>query len=116
MTEAWRFRDGTLDQAIFNAVARFNEYRLPDSFAPGDVVIDVGAHIGSFAQAVLSRGCRNVTCVEPDRANFEIAAAHLRPHADSGHVRLVRAAAWRSDRHTDHLFIDGYQGSPEPFP
>jgi len=116
MSEAWSFRDGTLDQAIFNAVVLFNEYELPARFAPGDIVIDVGAHIGSFAQAVLSRGCQDVTCVEPDRANFEIAAAHLKPHADSGHVRLVRAAAWRSDRNTDELFIDGYQAFPESFP
>jgi hypothetical protein len=41
MTETWRFRNGTLDKAIFNAVVLFNEYRLPDSFAPGDIVIDV---------------------------------------------------------------------------
>jgi len=116
MSEAWSFRDGTLDQAIFNAVVLFNEYELPARFAPGDIVIDVGAHIGSFAQAVLSRGCQDVTCVEPDRANFEIAAAHLKPHADSGQVRLVRAAAWRSDRNTDELFIDGYQAFPESFP
>jgi len=58
MTGPWSFRDGTLDQAIFNAVVRFNEYRLPERFVPTDIVIDVGAHIGSFAQAVLSRGCR----------------------------------------------------------
>jgi len=116
MSEAWSFRDGTLDQAIFNAVVLFNEYQLPERFAPGDIVIDVGAHIGSFAEAVLSRGCQDVTCIEPDRANFEIAAAHLKPHTDSGHVRLVRAAAWRSDRNTDELFIDGYQAFPESFP
>ena len=57
LTEAWKFRNGTLDQAIFNEVVDDNEYRLPDRFAPGDVVIDVGTHIGSFVQAVLSRGC-----------------------------------------------------------
>ena len=113
MTEAWSFRGGTLDQAIFNAVVRFNEYRLPESFAPNDIVIDVGAHIGSFAQAVLSRGCRNVTCIEPDRSNFQIAAAHLKSHAESGHVRLVMGAAWRSDRNADELFLDGYRAFPQ---
>src|SRR5258708_2771055 len=100
MTGPWSFRDGTLDHAIFNAVVRFNEYRLPDRFAPGAIVIDVGTHIGSFAEAVLSRGCTNVTCIEPELTNFEIAAAHLRRHIDDGHVRLVRGAAWRSDRNT----------------
>src|SRR5436305_11744028 len=106
MTEAWRFRYGTLDHAIFNGVVRFNEYRLPYRFAPGDIVIDIGGHIGTFAHAVLSRGCENVTCIEPDAANFEIAADYLRPHIDSGSLQLVRGAAWRSDPNADQLRFD----------
>ena len=116
MTEAWRFRDGTLDKTIFNIVVLFNEYRLPPRFAPGDIVIDVGAHIGSFAHAVLSRGCENVTCIEADRTNFEIAAENLRPAIESGHVQLVRGAAWRSDRNTDELRFDGYHLFTESYP
>jgi FkbM family methyltransferase len=115
MTEAWRFRNGTLDQAIFNGVVVFNEYRLPDRFALGDIVIDVGAHIGSFAEAVLSRGCEKVYCIEADGANFEIAAENLRPHIENGHVQLVRGAAWRSDRNTDELYFDGYHPFPKSF-
>src|ERR1051326_1052387 len=49
MAEAWKFRHNTLDRAIFNGVVLFNEYQLPARFAPEDIVIDVGAHIGSFA-------------------------------------------------------------------
>jgi FkbM family methyltransferase len=116
MTEAWSFRNGTLDKAIFNGVVVFNEYRLPQRFEPGDIVIDVGAHIGSFAEAAVSRGCRNVTCIEPDRSNFEIAAANLRPHIEAGCVRLVRGAAWRSDRNTDELYFDGHHPFPQSFP
>jgi FkbM family methyltransferase len=115
MTEAWRFRNGTLDQAIFNGVVVFNEYRLPDRFAASDIVIDVGAHIGSFAEAVLSRGCEKVYCIEADGANFEIAAENLRPQLENGHVQLVRGAAWRSDRNTDELRFDGYHPFPESF-
>ena len=89
MTEPWTFRNGTLDQAIFNGVVVLNEYRLPERFAPGDIVIDVGAHIGSFAEAVVSRGCRNVSCIEPDRSNFEIAAANLTA-AYRGRLRRAR--------------------------
>jgi len=116
MTEAWRFRDGTLDQTIFNIVVLFNEYRLPRRFAPGDIVIDVGAHIGSFAHAVLSRGCENVTCIEADRTNVELAAENLRPDIESGRVRLVRGAAWRSDRNADELRFDGYHLFTESYP
>jgi FkbM family methyltransferase len=116
MTEAWRFRDGTLDRTIFNIVVLFNEYRLPDSFAAGDIVIDIGAHIGSFAHAVLSRGCENVTCIEADDKNFEIAAQNLASSIESRHVKLVRGAAWRSDGNTDQLRFDGYHAFTESYP
>jgi FkbM family methyltransferase len=109
------FRTGTLDQAIFNGVAARNEYRLPDRFAASDIVIDIGAHIGSFAQAVLSRGCKNVYCIEPDGSNFEIAADYLRPHIDSGSLLLERGAAWRSDWNKDELRFDGYHPFPKSF-
>jgi len=115
MTVAGGFRSGTLDEAIFNGVVGFNEYRLPDRFAPGDIVIDIGGHIGTFAQAVLSRGCENVYCIEPDGANYEIAADYLRPHIDNGSLQLERGAAWRSDRNTDELRFDGYHPFPKSF-
>jgi FkbM family methyltransferase len=115
MTEAWRFRPGTLDRAIFNGVVVFNEYRLPLRFAPGDIVIDVGAHIGSFAQAVLSRGCEKVYCIEADRSNVELAAVNLKPYIGLGYVRLVGGAAWRSDPNTDELYFDGYHPFPKSY-
>jgi FkbM family methyltransferase len=115
MIEPWTFRNGTLDEAIFHQVVRVNEYHLPDRFEPDDIIIDVGSHIGSFAQAVLSRGCRSLYCIEPDRSNFEIAAANLKPYVDRGCVQLVRGAAWRSDHNTDQLYFDGYHPFPKSF-
>jgi FkbM family methyltransferase len=116
MSAAWTFRNGTLDRAIFNGVVVFNEYQLPSGFASDDVVIDVGAHIGSFAEAVLSRGCADVYCIEPDPSNFAIAAANLRPYIDNGRARLVRAAVWRSDQNSDELYLDGYHAFPRSYP
>src|SRR6185295_8079913 len=116
MSGVWRFRDGTLDKTIFTLVVLLNEYQLPPRFAPDDVVIDVGAHVGSFAHAVLSRGCRKVYCIEADRANVELAAEHLRPDIENGRVQLVRGAAWRSDRNTDALRFDGYHAFTESYP
>jgi FkbM family methyltransferase len=115
MTEAWRFRPGTLDKAIFNGVVVFNEYQLPERFAPHEIVIDVGAHIGSFAQAAVSRGCENVYSIEPDHTNCEIAEENLRPYIEKGYVRLVCGAAWRSDPNEDELYFDGYHPFPESF-
>jgi FkbM family methyltransferase len=115
MSDTWTFRPGTPDRMIFNDVVGRNEYRLPDRFTPSDVVIDVGAHIGSFAYAVVQRGCRLVSCFEPDRDNCRSAATHLQSYVDAGQVRLSEKAVWRSDANDDQLRFDGYQPFPASF-
>lgn len=116
MTTDWNFRPSTLDRMIYNGVVLHNEYRLPDRFAPDDIIIDVGCHIGSFAHAALSRGCQSVYGVEPDPLNFVLASRHLKDSIDRGHVELVRAAVWRSDPNDDELRFDGYHPFPKSFP
>jgi len=116
VTEAWSFRPGTLDQMIFDGVVALDEYRLPDRFEPDDVVVDVGAHIGSFAYAVVLRGSEHVWSIEPDRTNCAFAAEHLAPYLDRGYVRLLHAAAWRSDPNDDDLRFDGYHVFPPSYP
>jgi FkbM family methyltransferase len=115
MPDVWTFRPGTADRLIFNGVVGFNEYRLPDRFTPSDVVIDVGAHIGSFGHAVVQRGCRSVYCFEPDRDNCRGAAEHLRGYIEAGWVRLSQLAVWRSDANDDQLRFDGYHAFPKSF-
>jgi len=115
MSEAWKFRNGTFDKGIFNGVVGHNEYSLPPVFAPEDIILDIGAHIGSFAYAALSRGSKNVYSIEPDRANFEIAAENLRPFVEKGYVQLVQGAVWRSDPNDDELRFDGYHPFPKSY-
>jgi FkbM family methyltransferase len=115
MAGVWTFRSGTVDRMIFNGVVGHNEYNLPDRFSPSDVVIDVGAHIGSFAHAAVQRGCRQVHCFEPDRDNCNNAAVHLREYIDAGWVRLAQTAVWRSDANDYQLRFDGYQMFPKSF-
>ena len=115
MVEAWRFRPNTLDQAIFNGVVLWNEYDLPGRFAPNDVLIDIGSHIGSFAEAASTRGCENIFCIEADRSNVEIAEVNLEPHIKKGFVKLLWGAAWRSDPNNDELYFDGYHPFPESY-
>ncbi|HEX6680578.1 MAG TPA: FkbM family methyltransferase [Gaiellaceae bacterium] len=116
MADAWTFRPGTLDQTIFDGVVALDEYRLPECFEPDDVVIDVGAHIGSFAHAVVLRGGEHVWSFEPDRTNYELAAEHLRQYVDQGYVRLQHAAVWRSDPNDDELRFDGYHAFTQSYP
>jgi FkbM family methyltransferase len=115
MNETWNFRNNTLDRMIFNGVVLYNEYELPDAFAPDDVVIDVGAHIGAFAHAAILRGCENVLSFEPDRENCKLAESNLREYIDKGIVRLTRGAVWRSDPNDDELRFDGYHQFPKSF-
>ena len=94
------------DIHIIHEVAVHNEYRLPDRFAPGDVVIDIGTHIGSFSYAALRRGCREVYTFEADKRNFECATENLKAFGRC--VRLHHKAVWRSDRPDDVLHASGY--------
>ncbi len=111
----WTFRRGTLDRMIFNGVVVGDEYRLPGRFAPTDIVIDVGAHIGSFAYAVTMRGGEHVYGIEPDRANCACARQHLKPYIERGHVQLMEGAVWRSDPNDDELRFDGYHPFPRSY-
>lgn len=101
-------RPDTLDGWIFDEIHTRNVYRLPESFSPRDVVIDIGAHIGLFTLAVLGRGCRRVHGVEADAENHGLAARNLKSYVDEGLVSLTHAAVWRSDDNDDVLRFSGY--------
>jgi len=100
------FRKGTWDRAIFLGIVARNEYRLPESFALHDIVIDIGMHIGGFCFAALMRGCVNVHGFEAERENFDLAVRNLQGFGER--VHLYHKAVWRSDRMGDTLFHGGY--------
>jgi FkbM family methyltransferase len=81
----------TLEQAV-GGIYEQREVSIRD----GDVVIDVGAHLGTFTRIALQHGARLVVAVEPDPVNaacFDRTFAH---EIADGRVRLVKAAAWHS--------------------
>ena len=83
-------RPGTSDKDVFIANYEQNEYRLPSDMQ-GQVVIDIGAHIGAFTYTVLERGPRGVTSIEPDPENAEIAFSNLNQF---NNVLFLKAACW----------------------
>ena len=95
LAEPFHVRPGTLDPNIFGDVFLGNEYELPARFAAGDVVIDVGAHVGSFSAACLVRGAGRVVAFEPVPANHALCRVNLARFGGRGEARL--AAVWRSD-------------------
>jgi len=97
------FRPGTFDEGVYKTTVLDNEYQLRDRFQPDDIIIDIGAHIGSFSYAVLIRGANHVYAFEADPANYACAVKNLKGFG--GRVTLRHKAVWRSDREIGKLFL-----------
>jgi FkbM family methyltransferase len=61
-----------------------------------DVVIDVGAHLGTFTRVALQRGARLVVAVEPHPVNAFCLERTFATEISEGRLRVVKAAAWHS--------------------
>ena len=72
-----RIRPGTWDSIIVKQVLVDNEYGLPADMS-GLTVLDIGAHIGSFAVACMRRYAKRVVCYEPDPENFVLLETNTR--------------------------------------
>jgi FkbM family methyltransferase len=69
----WSFRTNTVDESVFHSVVLHNEYFLPKRLRPEDTIVDIGAHIGSFALACHVRGSRRIHAFEPHPGNWRLA-------------------------------------------
>lgn len=103
-----RFRPGSDDDAIWNAVYSDAEYGIGD--VTGQTILDVGAHIGSFSALALARGAKHVWAFEPDITGFNC-LLHNAPAA-----RAYPVAVWRSDRPPTLLSLDRPNEPPEQNP
>jgi FkbM family methyltransferase len=85
-------RNGTWDHAIWTTI--HHDYpALPASFAPDEILLDVGCHTGAVCELGARRGA-TVVGYEANRENYTLAALNLAEHPS---VRLHLAAVWRSD-------------------
>ena len=101
MKTNFTFRPGTWDESIFDCVNKHNEYRLPVSFQPTDIIVDIGAHIGSFAAACLSRGVNKVYSFEAFKDNYDCTVNNLAQFGDR--AIPIHSAMWRSDKEVKEL-------------
>jgi len=99
-------RSGDGDYGIFASVVAQNEYRLPAQMPADSLVIDVGAHIGSFSYAALCRHAGEVRAFEPHPANFEFLEMNLRRFGQRASAH--RVALWRSDQPPGTLTLGHY--------
>jgi FkbM family methyltransferase len=75
----------------------------------GDVVVDVGAHLGTFTRLALQRGARVVVAIEPNPVNTACLERTFATEIVAGRVRLVKAAAWHSPGSLTFEFGDSSQ-------
>jgi FkbM family methyltransferase len=61
---------------------------------PGDTVVDVGAHVGTFGDDALRRGAARVIMVEPDPVNVECIRRNFPREIAEGKVIVVPEGAW----------------------
>jgi FkbM family methyltransferase len=71
---------------------------------PGDVVIDCGAHLGSFVRRSLQLGARLVVAIEPSSAKIVCMQRTFASEIAEGRVRLLQLAVWNKD---DRLWLAG---------
>ncbi|MSQ98450.1 MAG: FkbM family methyltransferase [Xanthomonadales bacterium] len=92
----FRARNQCERELIFDSVALWDEYGVEQmDFAPADVILDIGAHVGIFSYMCHLRGSRAIFAYEPEAQNFERLTQHLR---DLEGIALLNLAVFRSDQ------------------
>ena len=78
-----------------SSVIKKNRYQLPKYFKPTDVILDIGAHVGSFSYACFMRGVGKIYLFEPNSDNIQLCMMNLRRFKHK--VVVNQTAIWRSD-------------------
>ncbi|HXG32566.1 MAG TPA: FkbM family methyltransferase [Bryobacteraceae bacterium] len=93
-----RFTDVELVEGILKEILQQHIYEHPQArVRPGDVVLDVGAHLGTFARYAFQKGASVVIGVEPDPRNVACLKQTFHEEIRQGKFRLVEAAASDSE-------------------
>jgi len=82
--KGFTIRSGTYDDYIVREISSYKSLEI----TPEDVVLDIGANIGTFSRTALLAGARRVISVEPDPENFELLQINA-PEADKFCMAVV---------------------------
>ncbi len=73
----------------------------------GDVVLDLGSHVGVFSRRALSEGASKVVAVDPDPTQVECLNRNFAAEIEQGRVVVVPKAIWKEEGtitlHVGHL-------------
>ena len=106
------FRAGTCDENVFRSVVGLNEYQLPDALPADKLILDIGAHIGSFTQACLERGARRIVACEPEPENYQRCRKHLAEAIKNGFVTVLPVAVVAQAPPAGLLWLSDYEVMP----
>jgi FkbM family methyltransferase len=110
--ESGRLMNGSRLLAYILAEQVWLGERAPDRMVQsGDVVLDIGAHIGSFGDDALRRGAAKVIMVEPDPVNLECIRRNFTDEISDGRVIIVPEGAWSSESTLDFHVGVGNSGN-----
>ena len=90
-----RLQDGWLIGVLLREQMEDGIYDHPSiRIRPGDVVLDGGGHLGTFARFALQRGARQVVSFEPDPSNAACYRLNLDKEIRGGRAVLIQAGLW----------------------
>ncbi len=69
----------------------------PVQVRPGDIVLDIGGHLGTFTQVALNYGAEVVVAFEPEATNIVSFRKTFATEIETGRVILVTKAAWSEE-------------------
>lgn len=69
----------------------------PEGIRKGDVVVDCGAHVGTFTHFALARGAGKVIAVEPSPRNVECLRRNFAKEIADGRVVVYAKGVWNKD-------------------
>jgi FkbM family methyltransferase len=92
-----RFRDEWLLEGLVHEQLTRKIYEAGSAkIHPGDVVLDVGSHLGTFTQFALNKGARLVVAFEPEPTNITCFKKTFESEIRETQIILIEAAAWES--------------------
>lgn len=98
-------RTGTADINVVEEVVRRPIYTNKKlRFEPGDLWLDIGAHIGAFSIKAAAAGCR-VVAYEPEERNLALLRRNLTLNKVDDRVEVVNAAVVAESRPESHVVL-----------
>lgn len=85
-------RTHTIVDRIIDEVYTKNIYEKYFQVEDGDIVVDVGSHIGSFACKIADRNFEKCFCLEPDRVNTEDMIVNISATSKKEKYQIARYA------------------------